>query len=86
MVAYSNDHSRHHMTPPESSPATIAPGDQFLREKAVLKLIAMGHTAWRDRVREGKAPPPIKIGSASVWLRSEVTAWMAERVRESRGA
>lgn len=72
---------------PESAPApALAPGERFLRLPAVLELTGRGRTAWLDDVKAGKAPKPIKMGSASAWLLSEVSAWMAERIRESRGA
>lgn len=78
--------SPHSAAPPPDSPAPLAPGERFLRLPAVLELTGRGRTAWLDDVKAGKAPAPIKMGSASAWLFSEVTAWMADRIRESRGA
>lgn len=70
---------------PEAAPApALAPGEKFLRLPAVLELTGRGRTAWLDDVKAGKAPAPIKMGSASAWLLSEVSAWMAECIRESR--
>ena len=70
---------------PNTAPApALAPGERFLRLPAVLELTGRGRTAWLDDVKAGKAPAPIKMGSASAWLLSEVSAWMAERIRESR--
>jgi predicted DNA-binding transcriptional regulator AlpA len=37
-------------------------------------------------VRKRKAPQPVKIGRATLWVESEVQAFIAERIRESRGA
>jgi len=57
-----------------------------LRLPAVLELTGRGRTAWLDDVKAGKAPKPIKIGAATFWLWSECQAWIAGRIRESRGA
>ncbi|MCB1998908.1 MAG: AlpA family phage regulatory protein [Rhodoferax sp.] len=57
-----------------------------MRLPAVLELTGRGRTAWLDDVKAGKAPKPIKIGAASMWLHTEVQGWIAERIRESRGA
>ncbi|WP_420383659.1 helix-turn-helix transcriptional regulator [Novosphingobium sp.] len=35
-------------------------------------------------IREKTFPPPIKLGRYSVWLRSDIAAWMAERIDPSR--
>lgn len=70
---------------PDAAPApALAPGEKFLRLPAVLELTGRGRSAWLDDVKAGKAPAPIKMGSASAWLYSEVSAWMAARIRESR--
>lgn len=57
-----------------------------MRLPAVLELTGRGRTAWLDDVKAGKAPKPIKIGAATFWLWSECQAWIAGRIRESRGA
>lgn len=43
-----------------------------------------GRTSTLDDVKAGTFPKPIKCGSASLWLHSEVQAWIAARVRQSR--
>ncbi|MEM7885527.1 AlpA family phage regulatory protein [Morganella morganii] len=35
-------------------------------------------------IQEGRFPKPIKFGSSSRWFRSEVNAWLQERIAESR--
>lgn len=35
-------------------------------------------------IQEGLFPKPIKLGRSSRWLRSEVEAWLQQRIAESR--
>lgn len=35
-------------------------------------------------IQEGKFPKPVKFGSRSRWFRSEVDAWLQERIAKSR--
>lgn len=72
---------------PSRQPAAPSPvpGEKFLRLPSVLEMTGRGRTAWLDDVKAGKAPKPVKIGAASMWLHSEVQAWISDRIRESRG-
>lgn len=36
-------------------------------------------------IKDGKFPKPIKLGRASRWLKSELVAWLEERIVSSRG-
>ncbi|WP_426508101.1 helix-turn-helix transcriptional regulator [Serratia proteamaculans] len=36
-------------------------------------------------ISEGLFPKPIKLGRSSRWLKSEVEAWMQQRITDSRG-
>ncbi|CAI1212991.1 Predicted transcriptional regulator [Serratia quinivorans] len=36
-------------------------------------------------ISEGRFPKPIKLGRSSRWLKSEVEAWMQQRIVDSRG-
>ena len=36
-------------------------------------------------ISEGQFPKPIKLGRSSRWLKSEVEAWMKQRIADSRG-
>lgn len=36
-------------------------------------------------ISEGQFPKPIKLGRSSRWLKSEVEAWMQQRIAVSRG-
>jgi prophage regulatory protein len=50
---------------------------------AVLELVPIGRAYWYELVRDGKAPEPIKLGKRSLWLESEIAAWV-ERLAEQR--
>jgi prophage regulatory protein len=52
---------------------------------AVLALVPIGRAYWYELVREGKAPRPVKLGKRSLWLESEISAWV-ERLAEQRAA
>jgi predicted DNA-binding transcriptional regulator AlpA len=49
---------------------------QFLRLPAVLEMCGVGRTCWLDRVKNGDAPQPHKIGRATVWELSDIQAWI----------
>lgn len=76
----------------ESLPAstTAAPADpgRLIRLPAALALVGLGRSAWLELVQKRKAPQPVKINGcrATLWVESEVKAFIAERIRESRGA
>jgi excisionase family DNA binding protein len=36
-------------------------------------------------IREGRFPSPVKCGRSSLFVASEVDAWIEERIRQSRG-
>jgi predicted DNA-binding transcriptional regulator AlpA len=35
-------------------------------------------------IKDGKFPKPVKIGNASRWRQSEVQAWIAEQIQNSK--
>jgi len=78
----------HQTNPRESAAAFVAaqPGETLLRLPQVLAVTGRGRTSTLDDVKAGTFPKPIKCGSASLWLHSEVQAWIEARVRESRAA
>lgn len=63
-----------------------ADAGRLIRLPRTLDLVGLQRSAWLELVRLGKAPKPIKIGRASLWLESEVFRFIAERVRQHRGA
>lgn len=62
----------------------LAPAERFLTLAEVLAHVGIGRTAWTDRVREGVAPKPIRIGARSLWVASEINQWMADQIAASR--
>lgn len=71
--------------PQTSTPASADPAGPLIRLPAALSRVGLGRSAWLDLVREKRAPQPIKIGRATLWLATEVDAWVRERVRQARG-
>ena len=58
--------------------------ERLLRLPQVLELTGRVRTSTLDDVKAGTFLRPIKVGSASLWVASEVQAWIAERVRKAR--
>lgn len=61
-----------------------APAERFLTLAEVLAHVGIGRTAWTDRVRDGRAPKPIRVGARSLWVASEVNQWMTDQIAASR--
>lgn len=70
---------------PASMPTLSADPGRLIRLPAALELVGLGRSAWLDLVRERKAPQPVKIGRATLWVETEVRGFIAARVRQSRG-
>ncbi|WP_018990997.1 helix-turn-helix transcriptional regulator [Aromatoleum toluclasticum] len=59
--------------------------DRVLRLPQVKTLTGRSRSAIYADVKAGAFPAPVKIGpKASGWLESEIEAWLAKRVAESR--
>tara|TARA_R110001599_G_scaffold353459_3_gene592822 strand:+ start:10670 stop:10894 length:225 start_codon:yes stop_codon:yes gene_type:complete len=59
--------------------------DVILRWPEVYARIGYSRSHAHALAAQGKFPKPIKLGPrASGWLESEVNAWLAERVAQSR--
>lgn len=70
-----------------NSPAAAAlpAEDRLLTGKEVADIFGIHHvTVWRS-VREGKLPPPLKLGRSARWPMSDVQALLG-RMREERDA
>jgi prophage regulatory protein len=60
---------------------------RLLRRRQVEALTGLKRSTIYQRLAEGTFPKQIHLGPRSVgWLASEVNAWIAERVAESRPA
>lgn len=72
----------------DESTQTTPPGASVVRRlmrlPTVLEITGLGRTAWLDMVRERKAPQPIKIGRATMWIETEVAQFVEDRISESR--
>lgn len=60
--------------------------DKFLRIPKVMDKVGLRRTAIYDKISREEFPPPIKLGSVSVWLESEVDDWMRAEVERHRKA
>lgn len=69
----------------EAPAASAVTPHKLIRLPQVMEMTGRGRTATLDDVRAGRFPKPIKVGSATLWLESEVQGWIADRVRQSRG-
>jgi prophage regulatory protein len=59
--------------------------DNVLRWPEVAKIIPISRSHAHALAAQGKFPKPIKLGPrASGWLESEINAWLAERIADSR--
>ncbi|KLP39107.1 helix-turn-helix transcriptional regulator [Enterobacter ludwigii] len=62
----------------------------LLNDKMVDMVFITTYTGLSDKwfyqlIQEGKFPKPIKLGRSSRWLKSEIEAWVLERIAISRG-
>jgi prophage regulatory protein len=63
---------------------TTTPIDRFLALPDVSQTVKLARTELYERVKKGTFPKPVKLGRRSVWLQSEIAAWMREQA-EARG-
>lgn len=51
---------------------------RLLRQPTVLERVCLSRTEWYRRVRDGKAPAPVRLGANSVaWRESDIDAFIA---------
>ncbi|EKK5376840.1 AlpA family transcriptional regulator [Morganella morganii] len=53
--------------------------------KEITELTGLTDKWFYKQIQEGRFPKPIKFGRSSRWQKSEVEAWLQERIVESRG-
>lgn len=57
----------------------------IIRRKQVEARTGLSRSTIYHRVSEGTFPKPVNLGARAVgWLESEIEAWLASRVEESR--
>jgi prophage regulatory protein len=67
-------------------PDTNKKPERILRKRAVSERTGLPHSSIYRFVDEGRFPPPIRLGPRTIgWLESEVDAWIADRIAETRG-
>jgi prophage regulatory protein len=58
----------------------------ILRRRQVEARTGLSRSTIYQRMKEGTFPSPISLGSKAVgWLENELDAWLAERIKASRG-
>lgn len=62
----------------------------LLNDKMVDMVFITTYTGLSDKwfyqlIQDGKFPKPIKLGRSSRWLKSEIEAWVLQRIAISRG-
>jgi len=58
--------------------------DQFVDMAFITNLFQMTDKWIYKLIKDGTFPKPIKLGRSSRWLKSEVEAWLQERINHSR--
>ena len=54
--------------------------ETLLPLKDVRARVGIGTAAIYDRMAKGTFPKPCKVGTRSLWVESEIEAWVAERI------
>ncbi|WP_439411876.1 helix-turn-helix transcriptional regulator [Enterobacter ludwigii] len=62
----------------------------LLNDRLVNMVFITTYTGLSDKwfyqlIQDGKFPKPIKLGRSSRWLKSEIEAWVLQRIAISRG-
>ncbi|WP_025122875.1 MULTISPECIES: helix-turn-helix transcriptional regulator [Serratia] len=58
--------------------------DQCVDMAFITSLTGLTDKWFYKLIKDGVFPKPIKLGRSSRWLKSEVEAWLQERVNQSR--
>ncbi|EAA9929239.1 AlpA family transcriptional regulator [Salmonella enterica] len=58
--------------------------DQFVDMAFITRLLGVSDKWIYRLIKDGIFPKPIKLGRSSRWLKSEVEAWLQERINQSR--
>lgn len=69
----------------QTIPTTSLLNDQFVDMKFITQFTCLTDKWFYKQIQNGKFPKPIKLGSCSRWLKSEVEAWLLARITDSRG-
>lgn len=67
------------MTAATATTTPTAPPEKLLRLNVVLSRVPISRSAWYQGVKDGKFPPPIKLGpKTSAWRESDVNRLIAD--------
>lgn len=55
--------------------------ESLLPLKAVRAKVGIGTTAIYERMKSGTFPKPVKEGTRSLWIASEVDGWIKQRIK-----
>jgi prophage regulatory protein len=55
----------------------VLPKEGFIREALILHFIPISRTAWKNGVRTGLYPQPIKLGRRNLWKARDIHAVIA---------
>lgn len=58
--------------------------DQFIDMKFITRFTGLSDKWFYKLIQNGAFPKPIKLGSASRWLKSDLEEWLQVRIDESR--
>ena len=56
----------------------------LLTVSEVAKMLKVNRNFVYKLIKDGLFPKPVKLGRSSRWLKSEVEAWLQERINQSR--
>lgn len=70
---------------PNAVPFTLIE-DQFVDMTFMTQYTGLTDKWFYKLIQEGKFPRPVKFGRSSRWLKSELEAWILERIQDSRAA
>lgn len=69
---------------PTAIDATPTVAESLLKLPAVMAQTGLGRTRIYMLMREGRFPRPIKVGATSLWVASEVNAWVLDTITAAR--
>ncbi|EDQ5710047.1 AlpA family phage regulatory protein [Salmonella enterica] len=58
--------------------------DQFVDMAFITSLTGLTDKWYYKLIKDGLFPKPVKLERSSRWLKSEVEAWLQERINQSR--
>lgn len=58
--------------------------ERLLPMRAVRDQVALHPATIYGMIKDGEFPKPIKMGRRSLWIESEIQAWIQARIAESR--